>query len=360
MPHLMYVLFIVTFIYNTSLDGMELIISTQPHTSQLSKEIINHIAPYCCSQEKNILKRVCKDFYMFLKSRPVTMNQKVRYLFMYTYLNDIQMMRDLLVHEGLENYINILGMTPFHVASDNKNVQAMQLLIDHGADMNKLKPSVHALHEAVYKGDKKTVLKLLRMGVNADLVLANGLTPLCIASFEGCTSMVKLLLKAKVNVHHQNSDGFTPLHIAVHNGYTKIVKLLLDAQASVYQVDKHGCTALTIAAYKGTIDSMRLLINAGADVNHKAKKVWPPLCIAVYKGDSDGVKLLLDNGAHRDQVIKTKLMIDPIIKKGDTPLRIAEKKGHVKVVKLLQEYVQCEKQKDVKAVEAKQEHCIVQ
>lgn len=362
MQHLMYFLFFITSIYSAFLDGMELIVVTQPHTSpQLSKEILKHIAPYCHSQEKNTLKRVCKDFYTCLKRRPVTMNEKVRHLFMYTYLNDLEKMQELLVYEGLENYTNILGMTPFHVASNNKNTKAMQLLVDHGADMNKFKPQIHGLHEAVYKGEIKTVKALLSLGVKPDLVLVNGLTPLCIAAFEGCVSMVKLLLKVKANVHHQNSEGFTPLHIAVHNGHTEIVKLLLDRQASVYQVDIHGCTALTIASCKSNSAIVQLLIDAGADVNHTAKKVWPPLCIAAYNGDSNIVQLLLANGAHIHCAIKVKLVKDPLIKKGDTPLRIAQKKGHGEVVKILQEHLRILKKNDDKVVKVvEKENCTIQ
>lgn len=358
MEKIAYILFIIISVHSAFLRGMELIVLNQTPTSQLSKEILKHIAPYCHSQEKNTLKRVCKDFYTCLKRRPVTMNEKVRHLFMYTYLNDLEKMQELLVYEGLENYINILGMTPFHVASNNKNTKVIQSLVDHGADMNKLKPQIHALHEAVYKGEVKTVKALLRVGVNPDLVLTNGLTPLCIAAFEGCVSMVKLLLKVKVNVHHQNSEGFTPLHIAVHNGHTEIVKLLLDKQASVYQVDIHGCTALTIASCKSNSDNVQLLIDAGADVNHTAKKVWPPLCIAAYNGDSHVVQLLLANGAHIHCAIKVKLVKDPLIKKGDTPLQIAQKKGHTEVVKILQEHVQREKENNHK--KEKTENCIIQ
>jgi ankyrin repeat protein len=366
MKKIVHTLCFIASVYSASLGGMELIVLTQSHTPQLSKEIIKQIVPYCCSKEKNTLKMVCKDFYACLKSRPVTINQKVRHLFMYTYLNDIEMMQMLLENERLENYTNILGMTPFHVASDNDNVAAMQLLVDHGADVNKLKPQIHALHEAVYKGEVKTVKSLLRVGVKPDLVLANGLTPLGIAAFEGCVSIVELLLKAeiKANVHHQNSDGFTPLHIAVHNGHTEIVKLLLGAQANVYQVDIHGCTALTIATYKSNIDSIPLLINAGADVNHKVKKGWSPLCIAAYNGDSNVVQLLLDNGANIHCAIKVKLVKDPLIKKGDTPLQIAQKKGHADVVHVLEKALQCETKNDraIKKNRSKEktENCIVQ
>jgi len=351
MKKIVHVLCLIISVHSSFLHGMNLTVFTEVDISQLSKETIPDIVNYCRSEEKNILTTV-------------NMNEKVRQMFMYTYANNIEMMRLLLENEGIENYTNILGMTPFHIASDNQNVTAIELLVDHGADVHKLKPHIQPLHEAVYKGEETVVKRLLVLRVNPDLTLANGLTPLCIASFEGHIAMVNLLLNAKANVNHVSNDGFTPLRIAVHNGHADIVQLLLNAKANVHYADEHGCTALHVASHKGNLAIVELLINAEASVNEKTKKGWTPLCVAVYEGNSNVVQLLLDNGANIHQAIKADLRMDPIIKKGDTPLQIAHKKGHAEIVKLLHKHLQDEITNDHATVKTgsdkKKENCSIQ
>ncbi len=179
----------------------------------------------------------------------------------------------------------------------------MQLLIDHGADRNALKPQIHALHEAVYKGDEDVVQTLLRLKVNPDLAFPNHITPLYIASYKG--------------------------HI-------NIVESLLDAGAKVYRIDerRERYSPLAVALYRGYIDVVQLLLYAKANVNHETKSGWTPLCAASYIGSIESVEFLLDHGANIHHAIKVD--VDTDIKKGDMPLQIAQKKGHIDIVKFLQ------------------------
>ena len=108
-------------------------------------------------------------------------------------------------------------MTPFHIASDNISEPAMQLLIDDGADKNALKPQVHTLHEAVYKGKEEAVKIFLKLKIKPDLALANGMTPLHIASHEGHTDIVESLLYAGANIELGNHYWMDPFIDRIDN-----------------------------------------------------------------------------------------------------------------------------------------------
>jgi ankyrin repeat protein len=394
------------------------------------QEIIAYIAGSCRPREKNLLMKICKDFYTCLKNKglilqanPATISadDKIRMLTQYTYANNIPMM-EFLLNNGVEaNCSNIFGITPYHIACEKRSIAAMKLLVKHGADTNRLKPQVHPLHEACYIGDHEMVKALLHQKVNPNIVLANTYTPLHVASNTGYCAIVELLLyfgatvdyqdnekntalhhavynnrvdsadlllKAGANVNHVDKEGFTPLcsascygytemakllidynpdvnrvsnngysalYAASQNGHTEIVQLLLNnAQTNIDYKNKLGSSALHRACYSGHTDIAQLLINAKAQINSKNNDGWSPLCAAAYAGYVPIVTLLLKNGATIDQALTADSKDDTLIKKGDTALQIAEKKGHVEVVKLLQEHMELVKREDI------QKECIVQ
>jgi len=297
---------------------MENTILIKANVPQLPQEIIAQIAGYCWPKEKNILMRVCKDFYSCLKDRAlilktnsstVSLSDKEKDMFAYTYADNIEMMSFLLKNGAKSTWKNILGMTLFHIASDNKNTKAMQLLVDHGANISIVKPDIQPLHEAVYKGDQETVEILLQLKDSPNDALANSNTPLHIASAIGYTKITQLLLDAGADTKHTNKDGATSLHFASHKGHFKIVQLL---------------------------------INKKANINSSASNGTTPLMLASWFGNIKIVKLLLDNSANMHYTLHTDSTIDPMIKKGDTAFQLAQKKGHTHIVKLLEEYLKKE------------------
>jgi len=382
---LLQALFIITFVcFNGSVNGMKhrnLDITVDPLPP---KEIIAQIASYCQPKEKNILMRLCRAFCACLKDRAlilqenlstVSLKDKQEDIFTYAYTNNLKWMKFLLENGVDVNYKNVLGMTLFHVMSANGNVEAMELLVDHGADVNILKPHIHALHEAVYKGDEKTVKTLLRLKVDPNLALVIGaehfitrgcsgykvvleiiedkVIPLYIASSKGRAKIVELLLAAGADVnkgYNQNngisfSEKGEPLliknkryesllDIASKNGHGNVVELLINAKAHI------DSNHLYIASAKGYTEIVALLLKTRKFNTFGDKE--NALCGAIKNDRIEAVKLLLDAGANIHHALNIDSTIDPIIKKGDTTLQIAQKKGHIEILRLLQNQLQHE------------------
>ena len=71
------------------------------------------------------------------------------------------------------------------------------------------------------------------------------------------------------------------------------------------------------------------LLAKGADVNRAQKYGWTPLLMAAKKGHVKVVSALLAKGADVNQVTKN----------GATPLSIAKAKGHTTIVELIENYL---------------------
>src|SRR5262245_40489578 len=111
-------------------------IAPQATILHLPKEIIAQIFGHLSPTQKNRLMKVCRFFCVCIKNRelmlkanPFTIStwDKEKDMFRYTYANNVGMMNFLLENGVEANCKNILSMTPFHIASNNGNKEAMQL-----------------------------------------------------------------------------------------------------------------------------------------------------------------------------------------------------------------------------------------
>ncbi|KAB5583440.1 hypothetical protein GE09DRAFT_302228 [Coniochaeta sp. 2T2.1] len=84
------------------------------------------------------------------------------------------------------------------------------------------------------------------------------------------------------------------------------------------------------AADENDMRAVRQLIAQGANVNVTEKWLWTPLHMACYGGYEDIVRLLIAHGAELDS-----RTVD-----GETPLKLAERSGHFKVVQVIEEEVE--------------------
>ena len=124
-------------------------------------------------------------------------------------------------------------LTPLHIATVHGHTNAMQLLIDNGADIN-----------AITKcGWKHISLHIASYGNNIDAV--------------------QLLINNGANINITDACGNTPLHDAVDNGHPNIIQLLIDKGANINAMDNKGYTPLRYADE----DTRQLLIDNGAHSN---------------------------------------------------------------------------------------------
>jgi ankyrin repeat protein len=225
--------------------------------------------------------------------------------------NDLTALRQLTAARGV-NAKDGLGQTPLMLAAAFGTVDAMQGLLDGGADARAASNSgVTALHWAATNFQKTSLL----LGAGADVNVATqlGRTPLMIAaSAHGTAPVVGLLLSRGADVNAADTVGVTPLIAAAAVNNHEAARLILARGASVNAVARVGqsATPLIGAAYNGNVPLMRLLLDARADVkavsadragNVKNGAVLfgnvTALHMAVSSGEAEAVRLMLDSGA---------------------------------------------------------------
>lgn len=210
------------------------------------------------------------------------------------------------------------------LAVDADNVELVELLLDHGAEIEEEDESASyaptALSRAAKNGSKDLVSCLIRR--NADVNRPNKVEdkPVYVAARHGHAEVLQLLLDAGADVNVYTSDGWGPLHIArdssevarvllkngadVNHGsplyyasgqnWPEVVKMYLQhKEIELDKIeDKEGFTAIITATYHGNTEIVRLLLEAGANVNQQAGYKNAPLHYALDSTAVDSVNTL--------------------------------------------------------------------
>lgn len=197
--------------------------------------------------------------------------------------------------------------TPLMEATGLGNVQILEMLLRHGADVNarnlgqkQIDPGAGntALHYAAELGFKTVAETLINHGATVNAQNAHGKTPLQLTAEKGFKAVAELLLSHQADVQIKDSEGVTALQTAVRAGNRAIVELLLANKADVNSTDAHGWTALATAAQNGNIGIMELLLAAKANVNSANDYGVTPLIAASFApAHLDAARLLLEHGA---------------------------------------------------------------
>lgn len=143
------------------------------------------------------------------------------------------------------------GSTALHYAAQSKNLQLVEFLIDHGADVNaKAKGNVTPLWLSLDMafGQPDISLELIRAGADVSAADSNvGDAPILIAATESSYEVMEELLKRGANPNAQNVYGETALHYAAMNGLNERVQLLLQYGANPMLRDKSGKSSIDVA-----------------------------------------------------------------------------------------------------------------
>jgi ankyrin repeat protein len=145
-------------------------------------------------------------------------------------------------------------------AVQNNNVELVKTLIDANYNIH-IQDSIGndtALHWASFKGHKEIVELLLNAGADVNKLNKHGHTALLDASWNGKTSIVKLLLKANANADIQNTNGYTALTVAIENNHYDIIKILLEYGVSVKNINKYDINPLK--KHKDIYNLLKLLM----------------------------------------------------------------------------------------------------
>jgi ankyrin repeat protein len=178
--------------------------------------------------------------------------------------NDLIKLRQLVQSREAANLCNGLKATPLHYAAIYGSLEALQLLLDKGADPN-------AKNQA-------------------------GATPLILAAWN--FERARILIERGAAVNAATSRGITPLLVAAAApGNVSTVRYLLDKGADLRARDADGEDALTRASFTGDVDTLKLLLDRGADPKHADTFGYTALMNATTFRDSQRIRLLLAAGS---------------------------------------------------------------
>jgi ankyrin repeat protein len=143
---------------------------------------------------------------------------------------------------SFERVSSINGMTPLQRAAADADLEVMRLLLDAGADPNRVTPA----QEGLYAGDRDAawggnlaLLEALRAGTPVARKLAyRSVEPR--DSFEA----VKLLLDKGADVNRADLAGVTALHVAARESDLELIQMLVDRGARLDRKDEYDKTPL--------------------------------------------------------------------------------------------------------------------
>ena len=217
--------------------------------------------------------------------------------------NSGEILRCLIENGADVNGVNKVKHTPLTIAAIRDHINALTLLIKHGADVD-LQDSdgYKALHFAVYGSDISSEILSCLIGVGADVNARtnNGVTPLMIAAEEGHINAVTSLVKCGANVDLQDKDGQTALHHAMQSPQASICEVLsclIKNGADVNAHTFHNETPLMLASHDDHVNVVTFLIKHGADVDLQDKDGDTALHYAASSSLPEIVETLLNLGA---------------------------------------------------------------
>jgi len=198
------------------------------------------------------------------------------------------------------------NVTPLMHAAANGHVEVMRELLRVKAKVGLTDKSFPgegggetALHYAAGNGQIGAAGLLLEAGADLDKVSRLGRTPLTVAVLEGRADMVQYLLENKASPNCAGKfSGETPLHEAARLGLIELVGLLVKHGADVNAQDSGGQTPFMTAAFSPNLETAFFLARHGA--NLEAAKLDGITCLmrSVMSEDAKLVSEVLKCGVN--------------------------------------------------------------
>jgi ankyrin repeat protein len=143
---------------------------------------------------------------------------------------------------------------------DEDMLEIIDLLVQHGADVNKRAGFNRSpLHMAAMSGFIQVVRALLRKGADPMACDDLNFTPLHYAAYGDHVDIARDLLGAGAKIEATAELGYTPLHTAAERGAAKVAVFLLENGADLSRTTTHGRTAASLAAQHNHVKLTEIL-----------------------------------------------------------------------------------------------------
>lgn len=186
----------------------------------------------------------------------------------------------------------------FRRAVETDDVETKRHILEGRFHSDALKYEETILHLAVRRRDIQSLQLLLEHGANPNSRDGNELPPLFYAMFWKDNPMIKQLLASGADPNFTDSHGNTLVHHAANDRYSGVLKLLLEHGADPNSKDSEGFPALYYAVAKAKKEMAEDLLASGADPNFKDEGGQALVHLAVQMRNSIILQLLLKHGAN--------------------------------------------------------------
>lgn len=130
--------------------------------------------------------------------------------------------------------------TPLMIAARKGKLTALEVLVNHGANVNNDKTigkSTPLLHAIKNKQKEEVIKKLIELGANVDHQDLLGRTALFWATYHGLTKIIKVLIDAGADIKLQNNVGITALSVAAIMNHVEAINALKEAYEESTEAD---------------------------------------------------------------------------------------------------------------------------
>ncbi|MCI5057407.1 MAG: ankyrin repeat domain-containing protein [Flavobacteriales bacterium] len=269
---------------------------------------------------------------------------------------------ELLIKKGADVNLNNsgdLGYTPLEEAAREGKTEAIEFLLENGAEIDKGNTiNTNALIGACIGAHGNAIKLLLEKGANVNHQDSNGQTALhylcryakqwgggiITQTVNGVTteientrfkehqSVFKVLLESGADVNLETNYGYTPVILAAESNASSFIEPLAKAGADINWKNSKGFTAIHAASDRGNFESCQELIAQGANINAIDGDGFTPLLGAVSSQNKDLVKLFVDKGASKEGTAKISY---GKVQAGDDVMTLAKRLDNSDILTLL-------------------------